>query len=369
MKHRITATIVAASAITVAQAFLTPFAVAGERSLYIYNWSDYIDESIIADFESETGIDVTYDVFDSNEVLETKLLAGSSGYDIVVPSAFFLSRQIEAGVFQKLDKSKLPNLKYVWQAIADQTATYDPDNAYSINWGWGTTGIGINVDNVKARLGDVPLNSWSLVFDPNNLSKLQDCGVMIIDAPSEVFPIALNYLGLDPNSNDADDIESAEELLLAVRPYVQKFNSSEIIAALANGDICLSLDWSPDVFQAMARADEAGNGENLDYIIPNEGTIMWFDQMAIPVDAKNVDAAHEFLNFVMRPEIIARASNYTFVANGIESAVDFMTDEVKNNPGIYPDAATVSRLFTTRSYPPKVQRLVTRAWIRVKTGY
>jgi putrescine transport system substrate-binding protein len=357
------------SMITAGCISLVNAAAAGERNLYIYNWSDYIDESVIAEFEAETGIDVTYDVFDSNEILETKLLAGASGYDLVVPSASFMSRQIEAGVFQPLDKSLLPNLKNVWPKIAKQTETYDPGNTYSINWGWGTTGIGVNVDKVRARLGeDVNLNSWGLLFDPENLSKLESCGVMFIDAPAEVIPAAMNYLGLDPRSTDKADLKAAEDLLVSIRPYVQKFNSSEILGAQANGDICISLDWSADVFQAMARAEEAGNGVNLRYIIPSEGALMWFDQMAIPADARNVTEAHEFMNFVMRPEIMGRVSSYTYVANGIEASVDYMDEAVSGDTSIYPDDETVSRLYTTQAYPLKFQRLVTRSWTRVKTG-
>lgn len=358
------------SLITAGFIALSQSATAQERNLYIYNWSDYIDESVVAEFEELTGIDVTYDVFDSNEVLETKLLAGSSGYDIVVPSAFFISRQIQAGVFQPLDKSLLPNLKNVLPRIQEQTEVYDSGNTHSITWGWGTTGIGINVDEVRARLGDdVELNSWDLVFKPENLEKLQSCGVMMIDAPSEVFPAALNYLGLDPRSTEKNDLDAAEALLMSIRPYIQKFNSSEILSSLANGDVCLALDWSGDVLQAIARAYESENGLNLQYIIPKEGAMMWFDQMAIPADAKNVTEAHEFLNFVMQPEIMGRVSSYTYVANAIKGSVDFMDEAVSGDVGIYPDAETLSRLYTTEAYPQKFQRLVTRAWTRIKTGF
>ena len=215
---------------------------AQDKVVNVYNWSDYIDESILADFQKETGITVNYDVFDSNEILETKLLAGSTGYDVVVPTASFLARQIQAGVFKKLDKAALPNIKNMWPVIEKRTAIYDPDNSYSINYMWGTTGIGYNVDKVKERLGDdAPVNSWDLVFDPANAEKLKDCGITMLDAPEEIIPAALNYLGLDPNARSADDFAKASELLKKVRPYVQKFHSSEYINGLANGDICVAI--------------------------------------------------------------------------------------------------------------------------------
>ncbi len=343
-------------------------AMAGGGDLWVYNWSDYIDEDIIARFEQETGIDVTYDVFDSNEVLETKLLAGGSGYDIVVPTASFLARQIRAGVFQKLDLAKIPNHPNAWAAITAQTAVYDPDNAYSVNWGWGTTGLGMNVDKVQARLGDVPLDSWDILFNPENAAKLQDCGIMIIDAPNEVYPTVLAYLGLDPTSTREQDLEAAEEVLTSIAPYVRAYDSSSILSAMANGDICLSLDWSPDVYQAQARAAEAGNGHDIRYVIPKEGAFMWFDQLAIPDDAANVDNAHKFINFVMQPEIIAQVSNYTYVANGIEASIPLLDEGVRNDPGIYPPAETVGRLFAIDSYPQKFQRQITRSWTRVKSG-
>ncbi|MCU0790768.1 MAG: extracellular solute-binding protein, partial [Nitratireductor sp.] len=224
----------------------------------VYNWSDYIDESILKDFEQETGIKVVYDVFDSNEVVETKLLAGATGYDIVVPSAEFLGRQIQAGVFQKLDKSKLPNLSNMWDEITAQVAKYDPDNAYSVNYMWGTTGIGYNVAKVKEILGKDSIDSWSVIFDPEIAAKFKDCGIHLLDTPNELVTAALNYLGLDPNTTNPDDLAKAEEALMAIRPYVQKFHSSEYINALANGDICLAVGYSGDVLQAADRAEEAG---------------------------------------------------------------------------------------------------------------
>ena len=294
---------------------------AQDKVVNVFNWSDYIDEEILTEFEAETGIKVVYDVFDSNEVLETKLLAGSTGYDVVVPTGGFLSRQIQAGVFMPLDKAKLSNLSNMWEDIEERTEKYDPGNAYSINYMWGTTGIGYNVDKVKAALGDdAPVNSLSLVFDPANMEKLAECGVHFLDAPTELVPAALQYLGEDPDSHDTDVIAKTEPVFAAIRPFVQKFHSSEYINALANGDICVAIGWSGDVLQARDRAAEADNGVNVEYAIPKEGALMWFDQMAIPADAPNAEHAHIFLDYIMRGDVMAKASNYVYYANGNEAS-------------------------------------------------
>ncbi|MGX1096667.1 polyamine ABC transporter substrate-binding protein [Amorphus sp. MBR-141] len=342
---------------------------AQDKVVNVYNWSDYIDESILADFKNETGITVNYDVFDSNEILETKLLSGSTGYDVVVPTASFLARQIQAGVFKELDKSKLPNIKNMWPVIEKRTAIYDPDNTYSVNYMWGTTGIGYNVDKVKERLGDdAPVNSWALVFDPQYAEKLKDCGITMLDAPEEIIPAALNYLNLDPNARSADDFEKAVELLKKVRPYVQKFHSSEYINGLANGDICVAIGWSGDVFQARDRAVEANNGVTIAYSIPKEGALMWFDQMAIPKDAPHPEAAMAFINFMMKPEEIAKATNYIYYANGNEASQQFVEKEILDDPQIYPPKEVLERLYTVKVYNPRDQRLLTRSWTTVKSG-
>jgi len=347
----------------------TVLAGAQERVVNIYNWSDYIDDTILEEFTAETGINVVYDVFDSNEVLETKLLAGSTGYDIVVPTGTFLARQIGAGVFQKLDKSKLSNLGNMDPAIASRMEKYDPGNEHAINYMWGTTGIGYNIDKVRERLGeDAPLNSWNLLFDPDNAAKLSDCGIYILDAPQEVLPAALNFLGLDPDSNAPDDIEKAEELLKTIRPHVRKFHSSEYINALANGDICLAVGWSGDILQARDRAIEADQGVTVEYVIPSEGALMWFDNMAIPADAGNVAEAHEFLNYIMRPEVMAKASNYVYYANGNKASKEFLNEDVIGDPAIYPDDDTLERLYTTSPKDNRAQRLYTRTWTRIVTG-
>jgi putrescine transport system substrate-binding protein len=335
----------------------------------VYNWSDYIDEELLTKFEEETGLDLVYDVFDSNEVLETKMLAGGSGYDVVVPTGTFLQRQITAGAFQKLDKSKLPNIVNMWDVVEKRTAQYDPGNEYSINYMWGTTGIGVNVGKVKEALGeDAPIDSWSLVFDPANMEKLAGCGVYFLDAPTEMIPAALKYIGEDPDSHDPDVIAKAEPIYMAIRPYIQKFHSSEYINALANGDICVAVGWSGDVLQARDRAAEADNGVEIAYNAPVEGAQMWFDQMAIPADAPNPDGAHVFLNFIMDAHNAAAASNYVYYANGNKASQEFLVEDVIGDPAIYPDAATLENLFTTTPYDAKVQRVVTRLWTKIKSG-
>ncbi len=343
-------------------------AQAQERTVNVYNWSDYIDDSILEDFTKETGIKVVYDVFDSNEILETKLLAGGTGYDVVVPTGTFLARQIQAGVFQKLDKSKLPNLSNMWDVVSERTAKYDPGNEYSINYMWGTTGIGYNVKKVQDALGIERIDSWDVVFQPETLAKLADCGVYMLDAPAEMIPAALNYLGLDPNTTNPDELAKAEELLLSIRPSIRKFHSSEYINALANGDICLAVGWSGDIFQARDRAAEADQGVAVDYSIPKQGAQMWFDQMAIPADAPHSEEAHEFLNYIMRPDVIAKASNYVFYANGNKASQELLDEEVIGDPAVYPDDETMNNLFTTVPLDARTQRLVTRIWTRVVTG-
>ncbi len=350
-------------------AALVAAGAAGAEEVHVYNWSDYIDEELLTKFEEETGIDLIYDVFDSNEILETKLLAGGSGYDVVVPSGTFLSRQIQAGAFQKLDKSKLPNLANMWDAIEERTEKYDPDNEYSVNYMWGTTGIGVNINKVKEVLGeDAPVDSLALVFDPANMEKLASCGVHMLDAPTEIIPAALTYLGEESDAQDYETIEKVEPVLTAIAPHVLKFHSSEYINALANGDICVAFGWSGDVLQARDRAAEADNGVEIEYHIPKEGALMWFDQMAIPVDAPNSDAAHKFINFIMDAENAAAASNYVYYANGNKASQELLNEDVIGDTAIYPDEDTVNNLYTTTTWDPKVNRNVTRLWTKIKSG-
>jgi len=342
---------------------------ASAETVRVYNWSDYIDESLLEKFEEETGIELVYDVFDSNEVLETKMLAGGSGYDVVVPSGTFLQRQISAGAFQKLDKSKLSNIDNVWDVIAERVSKYDPGNEHAINYMWGTTGLGVNVNKVKGVLGeDAPLDSLDLVFDPENMEKLQDCGVHFLDAPVEIIPAALAYIGEDPTTQDPDVLAKAEPVLTAVAPYVQKFHSSEYINALANGDICVAFGWSGDILQSRDRAAEAENGVEIAYNAPKEGALMWFDNMAIPVDAPNPEGAHKFLDFILDAENMAAASNYVYYANGNKASEQFLNEDVIGDPAIYPTEETLKNLYTTSPYAPKVQRVVTRMWTKIKSG-
>ncbi|HXH04166.1 MAG TPA: polyamine ABC transporter substrate-binding protein [Candidatus Competibacteraceae bacterium] len=342
---------------------------AEEKVVRVYNWSDYIDEAILQDFEQETGIKVVYDVFDSNEVLETKLLAGSTGYDVVVPTANFLTRQIKAGVFQKLDLAKLPNVAANrWDVVSERLAQYEGVNDYSVNYMWGTTGLGYNEAKIKERMADAPLDSWDLLFKKDVVAKFADCGIYVLDTPEEVVPAALNYLGLDPNSTKEADLKKAEALLKSIRPYIKKFHSSEYINALANGDICLALGWSGDILQARDRAAEAGNNVVVHYLIPKEGALMWFDQMAIPKDAPHPDNALTFINYIYKGEVHAKASNYINYANGNKAAQAFINKEILEDPAIYPDAQTLQRLYIKLPYDPKVQRTITRLWTNLKSG-
>ncbi|SFZ86349.1 putrescine transport system substrate-binding protein [Devosia enhydra] len=335
----------------------------------VYNWSDYIAEDTIAKFTAETGITVNYDVFDSNELVESKLLAGNSGYDVVVPSGFFLERQIRAGLFQPLDKSKIPNISNMDPTIMEETASHDPGNEYALDYMWGTTGIGYNVAAVTERLGaDAPLNTWKLLFDPETVAKLADCGVAMLDAPAEVYATALNYLGLDPNSEAEADLQAAEQLLAAVRPHVRYYHSSQYIDDLGNGEICIALGYSGDVFIAQAAAADAGQGVEVAYVIPEEGALKWFDMFAIPADAPNVDNAHAFINFMLRPDIAAANTNYVYYASGNAAALELIDDAVKNDPAIYPPAEVAAKLFTLNAHTPQYDELLTRSWTRVKTG-
>ena len=356
------------SATTALAALFALAAQAQERVVNVYNWSDYIDSSIIDDFTKETGIKVVYDVYDSNEILETKLLAGGTGYDVVVPTSSFLQRQITAGVYQKLDKSKLPNLKNMWDMVTERTQVFDPGNEYSVNYMWGTIGIGYNAKKIKEILGVDKLDSWAAVFDPEQAAKLKDCGINFLDSPTDMIPVTLAYLGLNPDSHEPADIEKVEEALLKVRPSVRKFHSSEFINGLANGDICAAVGWSGDVFQARDRAEEANNGVEVAYVIPQEGTQMWFDQMAIPADAPHVAEAHEFLNYIMRPEVIAKSTDYVHYANGNKASQEFIDPDVLHDPAIYPDDAMLAKLFVNTSLDPKTQRLFTRTWTKIVTG-
>jgi putrescine transport system substrate-binding protein len=341
---------------------------AEEKVVNVYNWSDYIDPGALKDFEARTGIKVNYDVFDSNEVLETKLLAGSTGYDIVVPTANFLERQIQAGAFQKLDKSKLPNLKNVDPDIMRRIALHDPGNQYGVNYLWGTSGVGYNAAKIKERMPDAPVDSWRMLYDPAIVSRFKDCGVSVFDTPSEVVSTVLIYLGKNANSLSPDDLVAAERVLTAIRPYLRYVDSSRYIEDLANGETCLALGWSGDVLQARDRANEAGKGIEIKYSIPKEGAVIFFDMLAIPVDAPHPLNALAFMNYLLRPEVAARNSALIRYANSVPASRPLLPETVRDDPNVYPPPDIMAKLVPNLAQPPHYTRLLTRAWTRFKTG-
>jgi putrescine transport system substrate-binding protein len=344
-------------------------AQAQQRSVNFYNWSNYMAPGVLEQFTKETGIKVVYDTFDANETLETRLLAGKSGYDVVVPTAYFLQRQIAANIFQKLDKSKLPNLVNAWLEVTRRLAVYDPGNTFAANYMWGTTGIGYNVKKTREILGaDAKIDSWDIVFKPENLAKFKDCGVHMLDSPDDILPAALNYLGLDPNSTKQADLDRAADLVSKVRPYVRKFHSSEYLSALATGEICFVVGWSGDIKQAQSRAAEAKNGVEIGYTIPKEGAQMFFDNFAIPADAQNVAEAYELINYLYRPDVAAKNSDFLSYANGNLASQKLIDPKILNDKTVYPDEATLNRLFVITARDPATQRIINRLWTRVKTG-
>ena len=340
-----------------------------ERIVNVYNWSDYIAPTVVEDFTKQTGIKVRYDTFDSNDTLETKLLAGKSGYDVVVPTAYFLERQIRAGVFQKLDKARMPNLANMWPELSQRLAAYDPGNQYAVNYMWGTTGIGYNLRKTREVLGaNGTIDSWDIVFKPESLAKFKDCGVHLLDSSDDILAAALHYLGLDPNSANETDLQTAAALVMKIRPYVRKFHSSEYLNVLASGEICLAVGFSGDIKQAQKRAAEAKNGVDIAYAIPKEGAQLWFDNLAIPRDARNVAEAEDFINYLQRPEVAAKNTNFISYANGNVASQKFIDKAILDDKGIYPDEATMRRLYTISAHDPKTQRLINRLWTRIKTG-
>jgi putrescine transport system substrate-binding protein len=339
-----------------------------EKVVSVLNWSDYVGDTTNADFEAKTGIKVTYDVFDSNEVLETKLLAGRSGYDVVVPTAPFLERQIKAGVFLPLDKSKLPNLANMDPEIMQRVAAHDPDNRHAITYLWGTVGLGYNPDLVKRALGTDTIDSWAAILDPANAARLAKCGITLLDAPTDVFGSVAIYKGLDPNSEKPEDLKVVEDTLMAVRPYIRYFHSSSYINDLASGEICVALGWSGDMLQARDRGAAAAKPVTVRYAIPKEGAINYFDMLAIPADAPHPDNAHAYLNYLMEPEVIAKVTNKTRFASGNAAALPFVTDDIKNDPGIYPTAEVRARLHPDLVESQEFSRELNRAWTRIRSG-
>ena len=337
-------------------------------TVHIYNWSDYIGETTLADFEKATGIKPVYDVFDSNETLEGKLLAGRTGYDVVVPSNHFLGKQIKAGAFQKLDRSQLPNYSNLDPVLLKRLEQNDPGNQYAVPYLWGTNGIGYNVEKVKAVLGIDKIDSWSVLFEPENIKKLHSCGVAFLDSADEMMPTVLNYMGLNANSTNPKDYAKATDKLLAVRPYVTYFHSSKYIGDLANGDICVAIGFSGDIFQAKHRAEEAKKGVNIAYSIPKEGGALWFDMLAIPKDSSNVKEAHAFINYLLKPEVIAQVSDYVGYANPNPGSDKLMEQSIRTDEAVYPPQAVLDKTYVSVELPPNIQRLMTRSWTKVKSG-
>ena len=336
--------------------------------LNLYIWSDYLAAGTLAQFEKATGIKVHVAYYDTNETLETKLLAGSSGFDIVIPTASYFERQIKAGVYTTLDKSKLPNLKNMDPELMSRVALHDPGNAHGIIYLWGTNGIGYNEKMVKALLPDAPLDSWKLVFDPSYASKLAKCGISILDSPAEMMRAVYNYIGKDPNSQRADDLAQAEAVLLKIRPFIRNIHSSEYIEALANGDLCLSVGYNGDIMQARDRANDANKGTTIQYFVPKEGTILWFDMLAMPADAPNPDSAYAFMNYMMKPDVMAAVSNFKRYANANAAALPLVDKSVTDDPGIYPPPEQRKRLSVQLADSIDQTRAITRVWQKFKTG-
>jgi putrescine transport system substrate-binding protein len=342
--------------------------VGEEKVLNVYNWSDYIEPEVLAQFTAETGIRVNYDVFDSNEVLETKLLTGNSGYDVVVPSAYFLERQIQAGVFGRLDKSRLPNLSNMDPELQKLVEAHDPGNEHGVIYMWGTTGIGYDAGKVLGIMPDAPVDSWALIFDPAIVSRFKDCGVSVLEDPTDMVGTMLLWLGRDPNSEAEEDLKAAEEALLAIRPYIRKISSGQVIEDLANGEVCIAVGYSGDVLQAQSRAEETGQSVDIQYSIPQEGAMLWFDTLAIPADAKHPGNAHEFINFLMKPEIAAANSNFVYYANSNTGATPLLDEELVSNPGVYPPPEVRAKLQPNRTKSAEFTRSLNRAWTRFATG-
>ena len=339
-----------------------------EKVVNVYNWSDYIDPAVLEDFQKETGVKVEYEVMDSNELLETKLVAGRTGYDVVVPSASFLARQIKAGIYQPLDKAKLPNLKNLDADITKRLEVFDPGNKFAVNYMWGTSGVAYNEEAIKAAMPDAPVDSFAMFWDPKVISKFAKCGVSVLDAPSEVIGTVMIYLGKDANSENPEDLKAAEKVLMSVRPYIRNFNSSAYIEQLAGGEICLALGWSGDVLQAKSRAEESKKDFHIKYNIPKEGAVMFFDSMAIPNDAAHVKNAHLFIDYMLRPEVAAQNSNYISYANSNAASWPMVNADVKNNPNIFPTAEMMKKLVPDLPESPEFTRTLTRTWTKFRTG-
>ncbi|AXE31425.1 polyamine ABC transporter substrate-binding protein [Chromobacterium phragmitis] len=345
-------------------------ALAAGKVLNVYNWSDYIAKSTIPGFEKQSGVKVKYDVYDSDDTLQAKMLTGHSGYDIVVPTSNFMAKQIEAGIYQKLDKSKLPNLANLDKTLMAKIADADPGNAHGVPWAYGTDGFGYNLTKVKAALGDkAPLESWEMLFNPQYLSKLKGCGVSVLDQPSDVFAAALHYLGKDPNSKNPADYQAAFNMMKKIRPYITQFNSSGYINDLANGDICFAYGFSGDVHIAKRRAAEAKRPYQIAYVLPKGGAPVWFDVMVIPKDAPHPEEAHKWINYVSLPEVNAEITNTVFYPTVNVAARKYVKPEIANDPTVYPPESVMKSLFLLKPLPPEIMRVQNRLWTQLKTGH
>jgi putrescine transport system substrate-binding protein len=334
----------------------------------VYNWVDYIGAQTVADFQAETGIRVNYDIYESSEIVEAKLLTGATGYDVIVHGGQYSARLIPIGIFRPLDRSLLPSWKGLDPKVLAILENYDPGNVYAAPYMWGSTGFAYNVDLVKERIPDAPLGSGAMIFDPHIMAKLADCGVSFLDSPTDVIPMALVYLGYDANSTDPEEVGAAEAMLLAVRPFVKYFSSARILNDLPNREVCVAMSWSGDYAVARERSAEAGVEIDLAYTVPAEGSVFWFDGLFIPADAPHPENAHRFIDFILRPEVIAAISNQTRYANAIPGSRRLLEPEILADPAIYPTEEVIQRLQLTHTLPPKIERLRTRAFARVKAG-
>lgn len=339
-----------------------------EKVLHVYNWADYIGADTIRDFEARTGIKVTYDVFDSAEVLTTKLLTGGSGYDVVMPNGASTFRLGQSGALRTLDRSQLKNLANLDPRIMQLVSANDPGNALALPYLWGTTGLGYNPDLVEKALGTRNLESLAAVLDPALAAKLATCGITLLDSPADMFQVAFTYLGLDPNSHRPEDIAAAEALLARVRPYVRYFHSSKYVGDLASGEVCVSIGWSGAVQQARARGAEAETPVEVVYVIPREGAPVWFDMVAIPIDAPHPANAHAFLDYLMEPEVMAAITNAVGQANGNAASLPYVTRELRDDPTVYPTDEVFSRLTVDKTFSPEMMRTIGRAWARIQAG-
>jgi len=342
--------------------------VSAEQVVNIYNWSDYMAPGTLEQFTAETGIKVNYDVYDSNEALEAKMMAGGSGYDVVMPSNSFFERQVKAGVYQTIDKSKLSNSGNLDATLLKQIEKHDVGNQHNIPYAWGTIGIGYNTKMIEERLGTTELDSWDVLFNPSVAAKLQDCGIAVLDSPAEIMSIAHNYRGVDPNSEDANELNESAKLMSEARPFIKYFHSSSYISDLANGEICVAVGYNGDILQSQSRAEEAGQGVEIRYSIPKEGTLVWFDLMAVPADAPHPEAALAFIDYILRPEVAASISNYVYYAVPNKAAEPLLDEAILSNKGIYPTQAVKDKLYVQVAHTARFDRSLTRAWTNIKTG-